>query len=208
MAVLGEKQFNSDPRNLYRFSTGLGDILWYSAGAPTADSAASFWTYGVFEGAHTSSAYSANTVKQIYSVTGSSGFLMGAISPNQGAVASYVTWTIVVDGVSYSIQQGNHTKPSIDTRFCLGRIFRLSQTYLNQTNTTGANYTWDTNRGSLNYNYGSNTSQKILKEPHGDPIDPAGTVYFSNSLTVSCTPTQANSSTASQNSGVLVRLID
>jgi hypothetical protein len=206
MAVLGGLEHNKDPRKLLRFSTYSQKIGNYQENSLYYSHQGTFWTRKIWEGASTSSSYSADTVKQIYSVSGSSGFFWGAISPVQASAASYVTWTIVVDGVSYSIQQGNNTKSESDSRFILGNFFKEAD--LNQTSAGTDNYTWDTNRGSFSLNGAANSTLLIMRFPPTTSNDSDSTVFFANSLTVSCTPTQANTNNGEKNSGVLVRLID
>ena len=208
MAVLGGLQHNKDPRKLHRFTTRNEKMALYHEGSYYLGNSSTFWGYGLFEGAQTSTNYSADTVKQIYSVSGSEGFFYGAISPEQSSQADYVTWTIVVDGVSYSIPQGNHTKSEQDARFILGKIFQPGR--YNGTSTGSANYSWDSNRGSINLNAGgTNTDAQQIGHPFGQGgNDHESLVYFTNSLTVSCTPTAAQSGTWDRISGIVVRLID
>ena len=206
MAVLGGLEHNKDPRKLLRFSTAMTKIAMYQENSITYSNESGFFLRKVFEGAVTDTDYSANTVKQIYSVSGSSGFFFGAISPNQSTHAGYVTWTIVVDGVSYSIQQGNHTKPESDCRFILGDMWK--ETDFNGTSSGADNYTWDTNRGSININGGSNSQLQKMRFPFNTSNDSNSTVFFSTSFTISCTPTGAQTGTYSRRSGALVRLID
>ena len=207
MAVLGGKKYNSDPRVLLRTSTANAKISYLAKGSQVYSGAAAFWTTnGIFHDGLSTSTFSANTAKQILSISGSSGFMYGAISPQQNSINEYVTWTIVVDGVSYSIQQGNNAKAETDSRFILGNFFKEAD--LNQTSAGTDNYTWDTNRGSFSLNGAANSTLLIMRFPPTTSNDSDSTVFFANSLTVSCTPTQANTNNGEKNSGVLVRLID
>ena len=209
MAVLGGLQHNKDPRKLHRFTTQSNKILLYEEGSAYAPNTSTFWGYGLFEGAQTSTDYSADTVKQIYSVSGSEGFFYGAIGPEQTTEYGYVTWTIVVDGVSYSIPQQNNNKAhQADSRMILGKIMQ-PQRY-NGTSSGAANYSWDTNRGSINLNSGgTNTDSQTIGHPFGQGgNDHESHVYFTNSLTVSCTPSTAQTGTWDRISGIVVRLID
>lgn len=213
MAVLGGKQYNKDPRVLTRSSSYLTAFYIVAIdGTDRNSNNGNFWSnYGIFQDAKTTTAYSANTAKQIVSISGSSGFFYGAMSPSLADVTAYVTWTIVVDGVSYSIVQGAGTKDDGETRFCLGSIFQNYQFsgslyYKGGLQTAQSDPTWDSAHGSINKNYGSSTAGINLGMPDmtGDEDQK---VFFANSLVVSCTPTHAQSSSFNEHSGVIYRIL-
>ena len=150
------------------------------------------------------------------SVSGSSGFFYGAVSPQQYAVTAYVTWTIVVDGVSYTIVQGQGTKDDEDARFTLGSMFnnfKSSSTGFSRGVSGGLNLAdndpaWDDAHGSINLNYGSSSNFTYVGLP--DMVgDDDQKVFFANSLVVSCTPDLEPSSGTAVNdySGVVYKLL-
>lgn len=210
--ILGGTKYNKDPRVLTRSSSYLTGFYIPVAGTDRNSNNSNFWgNYGIFQDAKTTTAYSANTTKQIVSISGSSGFFYGAMSPSIAEIAGYVTWTIVVDGVSYSIVQGAGTKDDGETRFCLGSIFQNYQYqgsvyYKGGMLTAQADPTWDSAHGSFNKNYGSSTQGIYLGMPDMSG-DEDQKVFFENSLVVSCTPTHAQSSSYHEHSGVIYRIL-
>tara|TARA_R100001015_G_scaffold13383_1_gene5871 strand:- start:761 stop:1414 length:654 start_codon:yes stop_codon:yes gene_type:complete len=217
MAVLGGKQYNKDPKTLLRTSHRNESILYFIDGTDINAANSVFWgSNALFHDAVTTSAYSADTVKQIVSISGSSGFFYGAISPQQYALTSYVTWTIVVDGVTSTIVQGQGTKDDEDFRFTLGSIFnnfRSSATSFSRGMPGGLNLAdndpaWDDAHGSINLNYGSSSNFTYMGLP-GMVGDADQKVFFANSLVVSCTPDVEPSSGTVVNdySGVVYQLL-
>ena len=214
MAVLGGKKYNSDPRVLLRTSTANAKISYLANGSQVYSGAAAFWTTnGIFHDGLSTSTFSANTAKQILSISGSSGFMYGAISPQQNSINEYVTWTIVVDGVSYSIVQGQGTKDDTSNRWMLGSMFmQLNATLGGQTwsllNMGTADPAWDDAHGSINQSHGSGSHDVYMGLPSitGDADQK---VFFANSLVVSCTPTSVPSSGISYSNyaGVIYQLL-
>jgi len=215
--ILGGKQYNKDPRTLLRTSHRKESILYYVDGTDVNSNSATFWgANALFHDAVTTSAYSADTAKQIVSISGSSGFFYGAISPQQYNVAGFVTWTIVVDGVTSTIVQGQGTKDDEDARFTLGSMFnnfKSSATSFSRGMPGGLNLAdndpaWDDAHGSINLNYGSSSNYSYVGLP--DMVgDDDQKVFFANSLVVSCTPTDEPSSGTAINdySGVVYKLL-
>ena len=213
--ILGGKQYNKDPRTLLRTSHRQESILYFVNGSNVNSNSATFWgANALFHDAVTTSAYSADTAKQIVSISGSSGFFYGAISPMQASVTSYVTWTIVVDGVTSTIVQGQGTKDDGDARFTLGSIFNTFQSSANSfsrglpggLNLADADPAWDDAHGSINKNNGSSSLYTYMGLP--DMVgDDDQKVFFADSLVVSCTPTEAESSGTEENSGVVYKLL-
>ena len=217
MAVLGGKQYNKDPKTLLRTSHRKENILYFVNGSGVNSNRATFWgANALFHDAVTTSAYSAQTIKQIVSISGSSGFFYGAISPQQYNVAGFVTWTIVVDGVTSTIVQGQGTKDDEDARFTLGSMFTtwqsssagFSRGVPGGLNLADADPAWDDAHGSINKNSGSSSPYTYLGLP--DMIGDADQkVFFANSLVVSCTPDLAPSTGGTYNmySGVVYKLL-
>ena len=212
--ILGGTHYNKDPRVLLRTSTENSKINWLNNGSATTSNGSTFWTTnGPFHDGLSTSTFSAGTAKQILSISGSSGFMYGAVSPQQNGIDEYVTWTIVVDGVSYSIVQGQGTKDDTSNRWMLGSMFmQLNATLAGATrslfNMGTADPAWDDAHGSINQMSGSGSHDVYMGLPSitGDADQK---VFFANSLVVSCTPTAVPSSgiSFSNYAGVIYQLL-
>jgi hypothetical protein len=214
MAVLGGIQYNKDPKKLLRTSHANDRIYYNIDGSDVNTASSTFWGANtIFHDSVTTSAYSADTAKQIVSISGSSGFFYGAISPQQQAVTAYVTWTIVVDGVTSTIVQGQGTKDDTDARFMLGSLFANIQYagsvyYKSGLSIADNDPCWDDAHGSINRNYGSSSLGIYMGMPDMTGDDDQK-VFFADSLVVSCTPTvePSSGSAVDDYSGVIYKLL-
>lgn len=215
MAVLGGKKYNSDPRVLTRSSNYYSKTYYMEDRSDRNSDNADFWSSNaLFHDAITSTDYSSGAAKQIVSITGSSGFLYGAMSPSVNSADSdkFVTWTIVVDGVSYTIQQGAGTRTHAETRFTLGAImtanyYRGSALYTNGVMAVGDNTQaiWDTTHGNIDINTGSSSDNIYIGTL--DAVSADQKVYFANSLVVSCSIPANVTGSYHKYSGVIYQLL-
>lgn len=213
MAVLGGKKYNSDPRVLSRSNTYYSDYYYIEDRSARDSDSADFWAANaLFHDAVTSTDYAADTAKQIVSISGSSGFLYGALSPSVNSASSdqFVTWTIVVDGASYTIQQGAGTRVNTETRFSLGAIMTGANSRggaFDSNMTVGDNTqpVWDNAHGGININTGSSSDPLYIGKL--DSVSSDQKVYFANSLVVSCSIPTAVTSSYQKYSGVIYQLL-
>ena len=192
--ILGGTHHNKDPRVLTRSSNYYSRTYYMEDRSDRNSDNADFWSSNaLFHDAITSTDYSSGVAKQIVSISGSSGFMYGAMSPSVYSADSdkFVTWTIVVDGVSYTIQQGAGTRVNTETRFTLGAImtginYRGTANYTNGVMTVGDNTqaVWDTTHGNIDVNTGSSSDSVYIGRL--DTVSSDQKVYFANSLVVSC----------------------
>ena len=213
--ILGGTHYNKDPRVLTRTSNYYSKTYYSEDRGDRNSDSADFWSSnGLFHDAITSTDYSNGVAKQIVSISGSSGFLYGAISPSvySADADKFATWTIVVDGVSYTIQQGAGTQVDTETRYALGAImtginYRGTSLLTNGIMAVADNTqaVWDTAHGNINANTGSSSDNVYIGRLESVSSDQK--VYFANSLVVSCSIPANVTATYHKYSGVVYQLL-
>ena len=212
-AVIGSKDiFNRDPQKMPSWCNEMGKVIMRIDNTNTSDNTSAFFRENGMFNAYTLAHPSDDTARTLVNISGEAGSLLLCCSSGSlGSVADIThTWVITVDGVATTITQSNIGQNAgvrkAYTRFWLGSINEGSLLGMDS-NASDTPSVWNTADNTIGL-FRQNAQIQMHYDSVMKNINPAATVRFENSLTVTSTMSRVGDDSVPINSSGLVYALD